>query len=252
MKVQLTIQESSAVQDQFSKPVLYELEQELITIGSNTCDCPLAGITEKVLQIIKKPSGFYLQILSSNHQIKFRNKKLNSVEDIEIFSGDSFQLDDWQISFYLRFSKRKLSWQSNFPSLIAKTGVTVLLILQLLCLFILPILVKQKKLWQGQQMRLGIVAKVDYLRKLASSIDNPDIVVQLLCKSYQDELKNRTAYLRENSEKLSRAQRKKMIAALAKIEQQLLSLQDSKLLKDYPELQLEKPVQKIINTGTNE
>jgi hypothetical protein len=90
------------------------------------------------------------------------------------------------------------------------------------------------------------------LRKELQANENPDPLVRLILKGYQQDLMRRTTYLRAHSEVLTRSQRKKMLQALDDLQEQIEFLKTGTLTSTLPPLQIEQPVADIIKKANYE
>lgn len=247
MPVQLTIQQPDTAKENFFRPgTRYEFEQNCILIGNQQSQCPIPGATENLLRINREKNAYILECLTDKPLVEFRGKRMGKAEKQVLRSGDRFTACSYPINFYITFPKSPVSWQSNSLALLTKFGVAFVLVLQLFCIFVLPKLLNQGQFWRGQQMRLNITFRTDKLRKEIQSFDNPDPVARLILKGFQQDLMRRTTYLRANSERLTRSQRKKMLQALSDLEEQVQFLKTSQLTGNLPKLQIDRPVAEII------
>ncbi|MFA6928717.1 MAG: hypothetical protein WCT05_00205 [Lentisphaeria bacterium] len=253
MSVQLTIRQPGSTQEALFRPAaLYEFEQSPILLGGPQGSCPIPETSQPVGRITVENETYVLESLVSDSAVQYHSKTLKKHEKQVLRSGDCFTLCGCPVTFYLNYPKTGVSWQSNTLAGLAKFGIGLILVLQVFCIFVLPNFLKKGQYWSGQQMRLNIIFKTDQLRKQLHSIKNPDPLVQLITKEYQQELLQRTAYLREYSEVLTRSQRKNMLQALTDLEEQIPFLEKARIASTLPQLQINRPVAEIIEKTKHE
>lgn len=253
MPVQLTIRQPAAKQETLFRPAaLYEFEQAPILLGGPQGSCPIPGSSRPLARITVENETYVLESLVSDSTVQYHSKALKKHEKQVLRSGDCFTVCDCPVTFHLSYPKRGVSWQSNALAGLAKSGIGLILVLQVLCIFVLPSFLKKGQYWSGQQMRLNIIFRTDQLRKQLYSVKNLDPLIQLITKKYQQELLQRTAYLREYSEVLTRSQRKKMLQALTDLEEQADFLAKASIVSNLPQLEIDLPVAEIIEKTKNE
>ena len=253
MLVQLTIHPPGTARDDFFRPgTCYEFEQTPILLGGAQSQCPIPGASENLLRISSDNNTFTLECLTNNPLVEFHGKTLKAAEKQVLHSGDRLMVCNCPVNFYISFPRSPVSWQSNLLALLAKLGIALVLLLQLFCIFVLPHLLNKGQFWRGQQMRLNIISKTDMLRKELQANENPDPLVRLILKGYQQDFMRRTTYLRAHSEVLTRFQRKKMLQALDDLQEQIEFLKTGTLTSTLPALQIEQPVADIIKKANHE
>jgi len=253
MPVQLTIHQPGTTKEDFFKPgTRYEFEQAPILLGNEQSQCPIPGATENLLRIHCEKNVYVLECLTRKHLVEFRGKTLKNAEKQVLHSGDRLTVCACPVIFYVSFPRSPVSWQSNALALLARCGIAMVLVLQLFCIFVLPKLLNKGQFWSGQQMRLNIISRTDQLRQEIHSNENPDPISRLILKSFQQDLQQRTTYLRANSERLTRSQRKKMLQALSDLEEKVQFLKNSHLTGTLPVLQIDRPVAGIIEKVKHE
>ena len=253
MLVQLTIHPPGTAKEDFFRPgTRYEFEQTPILLGNEHSQCPIPRANENLLRISSENDAFTLECLTSNPLVEFHGKTLKKAEKQVLHSGDRLMVCTCPVNFYVSFSRSPVSWQSHSLAWLAQLGIALVLIVQLFCIFVLPQLLNKGQFWSGQQMRLNIIFRTDQLRKQLYSVKNQDPLIQLITKNYQQELLQRTAYLREYSEVLTRSQRKEMLQALTVLEEQAAFLEKANIVSNLPQLEIDLPVAKVIEKTKNE
>ncbi len=253
MPVQLIIhQPGTANEALFKAASRYEFEQTPILLGNEQSQCPIPGATENLLRISSEKNSFTIECLTQQPLVEFHGKTLAKSEKQGLCSGDRLTVCSCPVNFYVTFPRIPVSWQSNALALLVKLGIALVLVVQLFCIFVLPKLLNQGQFWSGQQMRLKIIASTDNLRKEIQANENPDPLARMILKGYQQDLLERTTYLREHSETLTRSQRKKMLQALRDLDEQIQFLKSSRLSGTFPSLQIEQAVADIIEKSNHE
>lgn len=253
MFVQLTIHQPGAAKDDFFKPAKRcEFEQNTIVLGGKEAHCQIPGAEENLAEISREKNKFLLKCLSKTAMVQANGKKMQLGEKRVLHSGDLLTLCSCPVNFYVSFKKSPVSWQSNAFAMLAKTGIAIVLFLQLICIFILPKLLNRGQFWSGQQKRLNIIARTDQLRKNMQEIDNPDPIAKIIIKACQQDLAQRTTYLRAYSAPMTRSQRERMWQALEEVEKQMQFLKTARLDGTIPPLKIDRPIADIIEKSKHE
>ena len=158
-------------------------------------------------------------------------------QKIRIMSGDAIQAGSLFIRFYAILPPARQSWQSKTLTGIAKLSLALLFALQLLFMFWIPWRLSESRLWDGAVAKQKITQTMDATRqrvakmlKTDESLQAPPLV-KLLVSEIALDLEERSSYLRLYEGKLSRSQRRRMVADLGKLNKLLDDIENG---MDFP------------------
>ncbi len=174
-------------------------------------------------------------------------------QKIRIMSGDTIQAGQLQIRYYAVLPPARQSWQSKALTGLSRLSLALLFALQLLFMFWLPWRLSDSRLWEGSVAKQKITRAMDDTRhrvnKLLKTENNLQAspVIKLLVSEIALDLEDRSAYLRLYEEKLSRSQRRNMVADLGKLNKLLDEIENGMTFPPIPAPDIDNAVKATID-----
>ena len=170
-----------------------------------------------------------------------------------IMSGDDIQAGQLFIRYYAVMPPARQSWQSKALTGLSRLSLALLFVLQLLFMFWLPWRLSDSRLWEGSVAKQKITRAMDETRhrvtKLLKTEDSLHArpVIKLLVSEIALDLEERSAYLRLYEEKLSRSQRRRMVADLGKLNKLLDDIENGMTFPPIPAPDIDNAVKATID-----
>ena len=170
-----------------------------------------------------------------------------------IMSGDAIQAGQLLIRYYAVMPPARQSWQSKVLTGLSRLSLALLFVLQLLFMFWLPWRLSDSRLWEGSVAKQKITRAMDDTRhrvtKLLKTEDSLQArpVIKLLVSEIALDLEERSAYLRLYEEKLSRSQRRRMVADLGKLNKLLDDIENGMTFPPIPAPDIDNAVKATID-----
>ena len=170
-----------------------------------------------------------------------------------IMSGDAIQAGQLLIRYYAVMPPARQSWQSKALTGLSRLSLALLFVLQLLFMFWLPWRLSDSRLWEGSVAKQKITRAMDDTRhrvtKLLKTEDSLQArpVIKMLVSEIALDLEERSAYLRLYEEKLSRSQRRRMVADLGKLNKLLDDIENGMTFPPIPAPDIDNAVKATID-----
>jgi len=244
MPYQLTIKKDGKTSAEiFARATCREFDQEIVTIGDESCDCPVPGTTGALVTL--RSVGKAVQIMSCNEGV-LANGRVPAVGD-SLNSGAVLLVNGYAIRFQQLRERAKVSRSSVLLAKSARTIVGVCLVCELLLMLVVPEIMQRGSFWSGQIKRLEIVKSVDNLEDELEKFTPHDPVRQALTLTIASELLSCKRYLRDNAADLAPSQRRAMLNNLEQWQKTIAWLKETdQILPPLPELDFDNSVKNII------
>ncbi len=214
------------------------------TAGDDDCDCALPGATGQLFRLTTSTAGQMTLTPAPGAALRVNDDSCPPSGWI-LRSGDRIQAGTACLNYHTIREPEKPAAASLWLAHVTKALVVLFLLAQFWVLFLLPGQIKNHQLWERAADKQRIGGLLDQLRHDVRRLETADAGQEALQDALLAELNARANYLRQHEDRMSRSQRRAMLADLRQLQGLAERLQSGQVITPLPPLEIDQAIEAI-------